>query len=152
MLQEGFQEEMATEAKSKLKINKVFIHVFILLLKDTAQSTHLVSQNSVVQKPKNSLWHSTFWVHFHSQVKGWKAVAQLGPLERVNLKHWTAYISQLHVQGVQLKGIQKKKKMYTSETNCHTRVWFMSVERKTLEVFSCPAYSHVPAGDLRQAQ
>jgi hypothetical protein len=87
MLQEGFQEEMAAEAKSKLKINKVFIHVFILLLRYTIQSTHLISYNSV-QKPKKSLWHNTFWVHFHSQMKGWKAVAQLVPLERVNLKHW----------------------------------------------------------------
>jgi hypothetical protein len=60
MLQEGFQEDMAAEAKTKLKINKVFIHVFILLLKYTVQSTRLVRQNSV-KKPKKSLWHSTSW-------------------------------------------------------------------------------------------
>jgi hypothetical protein len=57
MLQEGFQEEMAAEAKSKLKINKVSIHVFILLLKYTLKSSRLASQNLVVQKPKQSLRH-----------------------------------------------------------------------------------------------
>jgi hypothetical protein len=55
-------------------------------------------------------------------------------------------------QGVQMKGIQNKK-MYISETNCHTRIWFMSSERKTLkDFFSCPAYTYAQDGDLRRAQ
>jgi hypothetical protein len=33
-----------------------------------------------------------------------------------------------------MKGIQNKK-IYISETNCHTRIRFMLSERKTLKVF-----------------
>jgi hypothetical protein len=38
------------------------------------------------------------------------------------------------IQSVRMKGIQNKK-MYISETNCHTRIQFMSSERKTLDSF-----------------
>jgi hypothetical protein len=49
-----------------------------------------------------------------------------------------------------MKDIQNKK--YISlEINCHTRIRFMSSERKTLNVL-CPAYAHAPAGDLRRPQ
>jgi hypothetical protein len=64
------------------------------------------------------------------------------------------------IQDVRMKGIQNKIiyiyiyiYIYISETNCHTRIRFMSSERNTLKVlFSCPAYAHAPAGDLRRAQ
>jgi hypothetical protein len=49
-----------------------------------------------------------------------------------------------------MKGI-KNKKCIMSETNCHTHIQFMVSERKTVKVFSCLAYAHAPAGDLRQA-
>jgi hypothetical protein len=39
------------------------------------------------------------------------------------------------IPGVRMKGIQNKKKMYISGTNCHTRIRFTSSERKTLKVF-----------------
>jgi hypothetical protein len=60
----------------------------------------------------------------------------------------------LPIPGVRTKVIQNnKKKNYIPETNCHTHIWFMSSERKTLEVFFfMPAYAYVPAGDLREAQ
>jgi hypothetical protein len=52
------------------------------------------------------------------------------------------------IQDVRMKGIQNKK-LYLG--NCHTSIRFMSSERKTLKVFffSCPAYAHAPAGELR---
>jgi hypothetical protein len=39
-----------------------------------------------------------------------------------------------HTQSVRMKGIRNKKN-YMSETNCHTRIRFMSSKRKTLKVF-----------------
>jgi hypothetical protein len=41
--------------------------------------------------------------------------------------------------------VSKIKKNYISESNCHTRIRFMSSKRKTLKVsFSCMAYAHAP--------
>jgi hypothetical protein len=70
--------------------------------------------------------------------------------------HWSTnevdtLLTPSTIQSVRMKGIQNKK-MYFSENNCRTRIRFMSTERKTLNIFSCPAYAHAPAGDLRRAQ
>jgi hypothetical protein len=54
---------------------------------------------------------------------------------RSYLPNWkNRYIIITEIQGVQMKGIQNKKN-YISETNCHTCIQFMLLERKTLKVF-----------------
>jgi hypothetical protein len=49
------------------------------------------------------------------------------PLGRLDVDGWI-------IQDVRMKG-SKNKKMYISETNCHTHIRFMSSEKKTLKVF-----------------
>jgi hypothetical protein len=40
----------------------------------------------------------------------------------------------MFINDVRIKGIQNKKKKYICESNCYSRIRFMSSERKTLEV------------------
>jgi hypothetical protein len=46
--------------------------------------------------------------------------------------------------------IEKKKTFYISGFNCHIHIRYMSLERKTPRVFSCLAYMHAPAGNIRE--
>jgi hypothetical protein len=37
------------------------------------------------------------WIRFHPQVRGWETHILLGPLERANPNHWTAYVNKLQL-------------------------------------------------------
>jgi hypothetical protein len=56
---------------------------------------------------------------------------------KFSILSWRSQEWYVAIQSVRMKGIQNKKN-YISETNCHTRIRFMSSERKTLKIFFMP--------------
>jgi hypothetical protein len=57
-------------------------------------------------------------------------------LSQINPVHSTlSYFSKIHFNTECPDKMYPKQKIYISEIKCHTRIWFMSTERKTLKVF-----------------
>jgi hypothetical protein len=58
-------------------------------------------------------------------------------ISSVNCASFSQYLSERAMvrRKIVQKYIQNKKNIYISESNCHTRVLFMSSEKKTLKVF-----------------
>jgi hypothetical protein len=66
------------------------------------------------------------WIRFRPQVEAWEAPTPLGPLGRVNLRHWTGSLKYRTVDKVQKIHNPKCYTLSSNSKSCESHVIFFS--------------------------